>query len=169
VVAVPALFMNLTEVTDLTSIGTLFAFVLVCGGILVADHTGLHQTKSGFKVPYYNGKFVVPLLMIALVILLWIYNQESLQQFFSLNNGTEHGWDVFKHKIPLIGFILFCFVISILSFTRNLSLIPVLGLITNLYLMTELGITNWSRFLGWLALGLIIYFFYGRTHSKLNR
>src|SRR5579872_1167185 len=34
-VAVPALFMNLTEVTDLTSIGTLFAFVLVCGGVLL--------------------------------------------------------------------------------------------------------------------------------------
>jgi len=37
VVAVPALFMSLTEVTDLTSIGTLFAFVLVCGGILLLD------------------------------------------------------------------------------------------------------------------------------------
>jgi APA family basic amino acid/polyamine antiporter len=35
VVAIPALFMNLTEVTDLTSIGTLFAFVLVCGGVLL--------------------------------------------------------------------------------------------------------------------------------------
>ncbi len=44
VVAVPALFMNLTEVTDLTSIGTLFAFVLVCGGILVLERSGAPET-----------------------------------------------------------------------------------------------------------------------------
>jgi basic amino acid/polyamine antiporter, APA family len=169
VVAVPALFMNLTEVTDLTSIGTLFAFVLVCGGVLVADHSGQHQGRSGFKVPYYNGKYLVPALMLALVAGLFAFNAEGLSSFFSLDNGTEQGWDAFKHKIPLIGFIVFCVVISLLSFTRNLSLIPVLGLITNLYLMTELGITNWSRFLAWLALGLLVYFFYGYRNSKLNR
>jgi basic amino acid/polyamine antiporter, APA family len=104
-----------------------------------------------------------------LVVLLYSFNQAGLQNFFSLTNGTEQGWDVFKHKIPLIGFILFCLVITFLSFTRNLSLIPVLGLITNLYLMTELGITNWSRFLIWLVLGLVVYFFYGYRNSKLNQ
>ncbi len=36
-VAVPSLFLNLTEVTDLTSIGTLFAFILVSGGVLIID------------------------------------------------------------------------------------------------------------------------------------
>jgi basic amino acid/polyamine antiporter, APA family len=169
VVAVPALFMNLTEVTDLTSIGTLFAFVLVCGGVLVADQSGQHKSRSGFKVPYYNGKYIIPLLMVLLVAGLYLFNQEGLNSFFSLDNGTEQGWDAFKHKIPLIGFIVFCVVISYLSFTRNLSLIPVLGLITNLYLMTELGITNWSRFLAWLALGLLVYFLYGYRNSKLNR
>jgi len=169
VVAVPALFMNLTEVTDLTSIGTLFAFVLVCGGVLVANNSGQHTGRSGFKVPYYNGKYIVPILMFALVLLLFKFNPEGIQNFFSLDNGTEHGWDVFKHKIPMIGFILFCLFISFLSFFRNLSLIPVLGLITNLYLMTELGITNWSRFLIWLVLGLLVYFFYGQRNSNLNR
>jgi len=169
VVAVPALFMNLTEVTDLTSIGTLFAFVLVCGGILVMDSTGQHRGRAGFKVPYYNGKYIVPLLMVVLVALLYTFNQNGLQSFFSLTNGTESGWEVFQHKIPMIGFIIFCVAISFLSFTKNLSLIPVLGLITNLYLMTELGITNWSRFLIWLGLGLIVYFSYGYRNSKLNQ
>ncbi|MGV3639935.1 MAG: amino acid permease [Adhaeribacter sp.] len=169
VVAVPALFMNLTEVTDLTSIGTLFAFVLVCGGVLVADSSGQHQGRPGFKVPYYNGKYLVPALMLLLVSGLVLFNREGLDSFFSLDNGTEQGWDAFKHKIPLIGFMVFCVVITYLSFTRNLSLIPVLGLITNLYLMTELGITNWSRFLAWLGLGLLVYIFYGYRNSKLNR
>lgn len=169
VVAVPALFMNLTEVTDLTSIGTLFAFVLVCGGVLVADSSGQHQGRPGFKVPYYNGKYLVPALMLLLVSGLVLFNREGLDSFFSLDNGSEQGWHAFKHKIPLIGFMVFCVVITFLSFTRNLSLIPVLGLITNLYLMTELGITNWSRFLAWLGLGLLVYIFYGYRNSKLNR
>ena len=88
--------MNLTEVTDLTSIGTLFAFVLVCGGVLVANNSGQHTGRSGFKVPYYNGKYIVPILMFALVLLLFKFNPEGIQNFFSLDNGTEHGWDVFK-------------------------------------------------------------------------
>jgi len=33
--------------------------------------------------------------------------------------------------------------------------------------MTELGVTNWLRFLLWLAAGLVIYFLYGNRHSKL--
>ena len=58
---------------------------------------------------------------------------------------------------------------AVLTFTHNLSLIPVLGLLTNLYLMSELGITNWSRFLAWLVLGLVIYFAYGYRNSKLGK
>jgi hypothetical protein len=43
-----------------------------------------------------------------------------------------------------------------------------MGLLINLYLMSELGITNWLRFLIWLAIGLVLYFSYGYKHSKLN-
>src|SRR6201986_3560989 len=50
VVAVPALFLNLTVVTDLTSIGTLFAFVLVCGGVLLLPHE--EAQKGRFHLPY---------------------------------------------------------------------------------------------------------------------
>ncbi|RDV16619.1 amino acid permease [Pontibacter diazotrophicus] len=166
VVAVPALFMNLTEVTDLTSIGTLFAFVLVCGGILLMEQQqGIPATNKGFRVPYINGKFVLPMLLMAGLVLLYVYNQEGLTQFFRMDGG----WETFQHKLPLIGFILVVIVLTLLTFTRNLSLIPVLGLLTNLYLMTELGITNWSRFMAWLALGLLIYFFYGYRNSKLHK
>ena len=168
VVAVPALFMNLTEVTDLTSIGTLFAFVLVCGGVLVQED--YHEVPAGrkiFRVPYINGKYVLPLLMLVGLAILLIYNRDGIDNFLSMSNGTESGWDVFKHKIPLLGFFVVAAVITVLTFMRNMSLIPVLGLLTNLYLMTELGITNWSRFLIWLVLGLIIYFFYGYNNSKL--
>lgn len=46
VVAVPALFMNLTMVTDLCSIGTLFAFCLVCAGVLVLQDKDVPDRKS---------------------------------------------------------------------------------------------------------------------------
>ncbi|PYI79932.1 MAG: hypothetical protein DME26_22580 [Verrucomicrobia bacterium] len=45
---------------------------------------------------------------------------------------------------------------------------PVLGLLTCFYLMTQLGITNWTRFVIWLVVGLGIYFFYSGTSSKLK-
>ncbi|PRY15481.1 amino acid/polyamine/organocation transporter (APC superfamily) [Pontibacter ummariensis] len=167
VVAVPALFMNLTEVTDLTSIGTLFAFVLVCGGILLLEEKQKVATAAhkGFRVPYINGKYTLPLLVLLGAVLLFVYNRPELSAFFSL----EGGWGAIQHKLPMLGFLLVTTVLTVLTVTRNLSLIPVLGLLTNLYLMTELGITNWSRFLAWLMLGLIIYFAYGYRNSKLHK
>ncbi len=38
-----------------------------------------------------------------------------------------------------------------------------------LYLMIDLPATTWVRFVVWLLLGLVIYFFYGRKHSRLRR
>jgi basic amino acid/polyamine antiporter, APA family len=45
--------------------------------------------------------------------------------------------------------------------------IPVLGVIFCVYLMVSLSVMTWVRFLGWLDIGMIIYWFYGRTHSPL--
>jgi APA family basic amino acid/polyamine antiporter len=180
VVAVPALFMNLTEVTDLTSIGTLFAFVLVCGGILILEKDPDHRARAGFKVPYIGGRFLFPVILTAVLILILGYRyydgvvltKTTVPVFEILTNNFfdfSGGWQETQHKLPMIGFLLVCLTLIYYTFKNNLSLIPVLGLVTNLYLMTELGITNWSRFLGWLVLGLIIYFFYGRSNSKLAR
>jgi hypothetical protein len=55
-----------------------------------------------------------------------------------------------------------------LTYVKNLSLIPLLGLASCGYLMTELGWTNWLRFGIWLAIGLVIYFLYGHKNSKMN-
>ena len=45
--------------------------------------------------------------------------------------------------------------------------IPVLGVLSCGYLMIALSVMTWVRFLGWLDLGMVIYWFYGRTHSQL--
>jgi basic amino acid/polyamine antiporter, APA family len=46
-------------------------------------------------------------------------------------------------------------------------IIPVLGVLSCTYLMVSLSVMTWVRFLGWLDLGMVIYWFYGRTHSPL--
>jgi APA family basic amino acid/polyamine antiporter len=45
--------------------------------------------------------------------------------------------------------------------------IPILGVVSCAYLMTALTVMTWVRFLVWLDLGMVIYWFYGRTHSQL--
>ena len=164
-VAIPTLFLNLTEVTDLTSIGTLFAFVLVCGGVLLMDKPKPGDQKR-FRVPYYNSKYFLPPIIIVVVTILIVLLGNSIAGFFKWSDLVE--WEIVKHKIPMFGFLIFGSVLTYYAIVRNLSLIPVLGLLINLYLMTELGITNWLRFLIWLAIGLVLYFSYGFKNSKLN-
>ena len=159
VVAVPALFLNLTEVTDLTSIGTLFAFVLVCGGVLLLPAREVGEGKAKFKIPYINSKFIVPALYFVGVIIFW-------NNFLGLFD-TSGGWSQFRDKLPFFLFVILATVLAVASFLKNLSLIPVLGLVSCFYLMTELGYTNWLRFLIWLVAGLLIYFLYSRHHSHL--
>lgn len=176
-VGVPALFLNMDLVVDLTSIGTLFAFALVCGGILIIDPYG--KSDARFRVPYLNGRWLVPLLVVAAIYLVKTYNTAGNQEFW-LDASGAHGWLVkeditgkvvggFAHQIPTMVFLLASLALVVVTFQKKLSLLPVLGLLTNLYLMTQLGINNWTMFLIWLLIGLAIYFTYGYKHSKLNK
>ncbi|HYE75829.1 MAG TPA: amino acid permease [Blastocatellia bacterium] len=171
VVAVPSLFMNLTEVTDLTSIGTLFAFVLVSGGVLILNEKSPNLERK-FKTPYINARYFLPILFILVIGGLMLFKPQAIATFFSLSNPDDPSagvWEVFRHKIPMLIFMVVSVVILVLSITKNLSLIPVLGLLSCGYLMTELGIVNWFRFGIWLVVGLVIYFAYGSWHSNLAR
>lgn len=47
--------------------------------------------------------------------------------------------------------------------------VPILGVVFCLTLMFSLGWHNWMRLFVWLAIGMVIYFFYGRRHSVLNQ
>jgi APA family basic amino acid/polyamine antiporter len=70
VVAAFSAFANIDEVVDLTNIGTLFAFVLVCIGVIVLRIRDPHRARP-FRVPF--GPFVVPLLGVASCLLLIYY------------------------------------------------------------------------------------------------
>jgi amino acid transporter len=165
-VAIPALFLNLTEVTDLTSIGTLFAFILVSGGVLILHPRGNKSAdKKGFNVPYANSrKYLLPIWAI-IITTIWISNPGFFAGIF---NGSNHVSKGFHNQLPMFVFIVVSIITTVYAVIRQWSLIPVLGLLTNLYLMSELGITNWLRFLIWLVIGLVLYFLYGMRHSKLR-
>jgi amino acid transporter len=168
-VAVPALFMNLTEVTDLTSIGTLFAFVLVSAGVLLLEGGA---RSSGRYVKYVDSRWIVPVLYVGgWAWALW-FRGDAVAQYFLFTDPadpTVHGWAVFKHQIPLLVFLAGSAWLAVLCFVKRLSLIPVMGVLTCGYLMTELGITNWIRFGLWLVIGLVVYFAYGVRHSRLAK
>ncbi len=86
VVAVPALFLNLTMVTDLCSIGTLFAFVLVCAGVLsLQNKTDIPRGK--FKTPYVNSKFIMPILLIIGLVFAFGFNEKATMDF--ITNKTQ--------------------------------------------------------------------------------
>jgi basic amino acid/polyamine antiporter, APA family len=100
-VAIGAGLLPLRVLADLTNIGTLFAFVVVCAAVLIMRR--LHP--------------------------------EAARPF----------------RAPLV------------------PLVPVLGILTCLMLMFSLDVQNWYRLIGWLALGLLIYFGYSRHHSVMRR
>src|SRR5664279_3545977 len=121
-----AFILNLKEVTDLTSIGTLFAFVLVCGGVLLLPAREAGEEKPKFKIPYINSQFIVPVLFIVGVIIFW-------NNFLGLFNFSE-GWEVFRDKLPFFLFVILSTLLTIASFIKKLSLIPTLGLASCFYL-----------------------------------
>src|SRR6201991_1594576 len=103
VVAIPALFLNLTVVTDLTSIGTLFAFVLVCGGVLLLPREAL--IKGRFQLPYINSKFIVPVLFIIGCYVFW----QPMLGLFTGQNAHEN-FPFFLFIILSTGLTIACFV-----------------------------------------------------------
>ncbi len=155
VVAVPALFLNLDVVLALTSIGTLFAFVLVCGGVLVLQQQP-EKKRGKFKVPYINGRFIYPPMLIVALVLIISKAPGHFQGLF-----TPEGF-------PMLLFWIVAVILAYFTYRRHLSLIPVLGLISCFYLMAQESHTNWLRFLIWLGVGLIVYFIYGYRKSGLR-
>ena len=161
VVGIPSLFFEMDFFVDLTSVGTFFAFILVCGGVLYLDYSGISE-QSKFRVPYLNGKYLVGLGLIFAIVMLFVYGQDTLAEWQAASAA-----DIFEHRMLTVFFWLVWITLSIMSFKYNFSILPVMGILTNLYLMTELGASNWQIFGIWLVIGLVIYFTYGYRKSKL--
>ena len=99
-VGITAALLPIQEIAELTNIGTLFAFVLVCLGVWILRHV-----EPDMKRPF---------------------------------------------RTPLV------------------PVVPILGVVFCVYLMASLPVVTWIRFVVWLLIGLVIYFSYGRFHSKVQ-
>ncbi len=173
VVGVPILFTDKTFVLDFTSIATLFAFVLVCGGVLLIPRR--EKVPGRFSIPYVNGQFLFPLIIIGAFLLFVMLSKGYISDMFNFDfsanedyvRGEASFMDLATPKISLIVFWIICLALSVLTIFKKYSLIPLMGVSTCLYLLTGMTKSNWAWFLMWLALGIILYFIYGRKHSKL--
>jgi len=161
------LFLNISTVTDLCSIGTLFAFVLVCAGVLRLERLNI---KRSFKTPYINSQFIAPLGFLLAVVLTYLFNQDVFLRFVtSTPQLGESSLTVFFHNVPMWIFILVSIIVVVLCMKNKYSLIPVLGLESCLYMMSQVELKNWIGFMVWLAIGLVVYVLYGYKHSKLSK
>ena len=227
VVGIPILFTDLELVVGARSIGTLFAFVLVCAAVLRMD-ADPNAKRGNFKTPFIDAKFIMPIVTVLIVILCMTTFKNDTIDFFTNkpqsmpvekfvesltpkelkdsyatiksttgtdveflddylttlspeqysktlaqlpvyeNKKVEKGWDVFKHKIPMIIFLLIYVFMVVRTFFKRTSIIPLAGMLCCFYMMAQLGLKNWMIFLIWLAIGLVIYFAYGYRHSKLK-
>lgn len=173
VVGVPILFTDKTFVLDFTSIATLFAFVLVCGGVLLIPRK--EKVAGRFHLPYINGQFIFPVIVIGCMILAQSLSKNYFANLFNFDFSGNEEYTTGKAgfmqlampNISLIVFWISALLLAVLAFVKKYSLIPLMGLITCLYLLTGMTAMNWAWFLAWLGIGLVVYFLYGYKKSKL--
>lgn len=178
-----AAVLDLGVLTDMISIGTLLAFTMVCGGIIVLRFTPEEQSDSRVwnsqddystivwgrfpfveRIARFSAKMLIPLIFIwALVALVFsILYRNEVDYFFYL---------------ILIPFALVPFVALYTIRPQSIPntfvcplvpLVPLIGMFVNIFLLSQKELSGVYYFLGWLFLGFIIYFAYGFWHSKLR-
>ncbi|MCU0417307.1 MAG: amino acid permease [Cytophagaceae bacterium] len=145
-ILLPLLFLNLTTVIELTSIGTILAFTLVCYLVWSSP-----SSPSAFKVWYINGRYGILCFIIGAFVYLYVH---PIQWTLSV-----------KHSIPiLLGCCLIVIVIK--TIYHQLSLIPTLGLCSNILLLMTMSVQNWLRVLIWLGIGFLFFIAYQRLNKK---
>src|SRR5215471_1738551 len=135
---------SIDEMVDLTNIGTLFAFILVCAGIIVLKVKDPDRPRP-FRVP--SGTKWTALLYAGFAIGVLLFPVSMMPVFT---------------KVIVLVVALGVFVVS-----RN-HIFAVLGVLSCLYLIYYLPPTSWLRFTAWLNFGFVIYFGYGSVNSRLT-
>lgn len=132
---------SIDEMVDLTNIGTLFAFILVCAGIIILRYKQPDIDRP-FKAP---GGWIwsMSFFIVIAVLIFWL------------------PWPWMWKTLALVG------AFTLLAVIRKL-LFPVLGILSCLYLIYFLPPASWLRFAAWLNIGFTIYGTYGIKHSRLT-
>ncbi len=158
VVAFPLFFFTTGFSVDFTSIGTLFAFLLVCAGTLMLP--AMEKIKGKFRLPPFPGTFLVPATFIIML---------GLMAFYRFDFSVFYTIRIFNDlQVFLFGiFILEFAVIAYFSWRKKWKFVPVAGVLMCSYLLTGMNALSWKWFFGWFAIGIAIYFIFSYRNSKL--
>ncbi len=175
VVGIPILFTDENFVLDFTSIGTLFAFVLVCGGVLLLPKR--EKVKGRFNLPEIKGQTIFPTIIIFSIIILVVFAPTYFPGLLHFTPADLNGLseaEIHEKTVALrtfnISHIIFwvaMVLLAVYAYLKKWSLIPLLGLTACLYLLTGMTANNWTWFFAWFGLGIVVYFLYGYKNSKL--
>jgi APA family basic amino acid/polyamine antiporter len=149
-------FASIDEMVDLTNIGTLFAFILVCAGIIVLKVRDPQRPRP-FRVP--SGWFWTFLLYLGLVLGVWLVWPRAK------GDGVVH---LFGDVTLTLAQAISLGVCAILFALLRKHIFAVLGIVSCVYLIYYLPPTSWLRFAAWLNVGFVIYIGYGVIHSRLT-
>ena len=155
-VGVCAMFTSIDEMVDLTNIGTLFAFVLVCAGIIILRKRDPERQRT-FKVSW------VPLTPV------WLFAPYAVWIVDGMHDITR----LVLMAISLLGLLANIIALSQKLRGRKISDwlktdVALAGIFSCVYLMDGLPEITWGRFVLWLLVGLVIYFLFGYKKSKLR-
>lgn len=148
-----AFFLDIETLSEMVSIGTLLAFMIVCCAVLTVR---LSTPEEPILVVVLIT-FIIPLALTSFLMVRF----EFYWVFFVIAAGLS--------LIPAA--LLFLLKPAPLpeSFaTPFVPLVPLLGIFLNLFLMSNLSLMTWIRLVVWLVIGVLIYFTYSVHHSKLN-
>jgi amino acid transporter len=160
VVAIPLFFSSLSTVVDMTSMGTLMAFAIVSAGVAYLHYAPPPAYAPRFRVPYIPSRWLFPSMVLAGFLWTWHLNPNALLHLLDFSQGGT----LWHYRL----LVLFVLIATFFALRYNVSLLPLLGTLSPLYLIIELGQENWIRLLLWVGAGLVLYFAYGYWHSHLR-
>ncbi|MBS3914594.1 MAG: amino acid permease [Bacteroidetes bacterium] len=165
VVGIPLLFFTTGFSVDFTSIGTLFAFLLVCAGTLLLkqrEEESGENVKRKYKMPSWKGTWVIPIAFILTIGLLGFYHFD-FAGFFQLSK-----WQNLQNALLYLFLFEFA-ILSVFTFLKKWNFISIAGVLMCSYLLTGMNGTSWKWFFVWFAIGIAIYFSFSYKNSKLAK
>ncbi|XP_049694113.2 cationic amino acid transporter 3 isoform X1 [Helicoverpa armigera] len=185
--AIMAALFNLNQLIDMMSIGTLLAYTIVATSVLILRYEEettiqLHATKPAPETPFSVFKQLFNLLGLKYPTQLsYTIAKCTIFIFFvvALVTCSLLRWERAAGALGALGAVLLVLLLVLyrqprnnveqLSFTVPLvPLVPYLSVCMNVYLMVQLDYQTWVRFIIWLVIGYMIYFFYGIRNSSLR-
>ncbi|XP_075258083.1 cationic amino acid transporter 3-like isoform X2 [Convolutriloba macropyga] len=179
-IAIFAFFLTLTQLAEFMSIGTLLAYLIIALAVIVLRYSSINlkessETHLGSNVTRLSFEQIMTLAIFLILVaitnvlivvlpdvmpdhLSWFYVELcvtfcvlTVLPLVHLSRISVENPYRSKFKVPFVPYL------------------PGLSVFINFHLMTRLSIFTWARFVIWMAVGFVLYFWYGIRNSSLSR